>query len=264
MKTILITGGTNGIGKALAYDFAKSGYCVHIIGRNKDRGNALVKELNGINNAQNKFYSVDLSIIEENKRFLEEYKKENTKLDILVLNANIRPKKQVNITSEGYNEVLTTGFISRYLFTKELNGMLDSIEDSKIIHIGDARLIQNITEEKMNTDNVSGVKSLLTAYTGSAYMAYFLSDKKVINVHTEFINPGMVNTDTESASFWVKLLSKKVSDIVPRIATHIMSEDSVKGYCGFYNIDKVTGLDKKIAKKENEFNEFIRIADKLI
>ena len=43
-RTIIITGGTTGIGKATAYQFAKNGWNVVITSRSEKKGNAFVEE----------------------------------------------------------------------------------------------------------------------------------------------------------------------------------------------------------------------------
>ena len=45
-KTVLVTGGTSGIGRACAMRFAKEGANVIIAGRNSKKGQAVIEELN--------------------------------------------------------------------------------------------------------------------------------------------------------------------------------------------------------------------------
>ena len=49
MKTILITGSTDGIGKETAKQLAKKGHRIIIHGRNQDKAQNVKKELNSIN-----------------------------------------------------------------------------------------------------------------------------------------------------------------------------------------------------------------------
>lgn len=42
-KTVLITGGTDGIGKDLAYQFALRRFTVHILGRDQEKGEAVIR-----------------------------------------------------------------------------------------------------------------------------------------------------------------------------------------------------------------------------
>ena len=46
-RTIIITGGTTGIGKATAYQFARNGWNVVVTSRSEKKGNAFVEEAKG-------------------------------------------------------------------------------------------------------------------------------------------------------------------------------------------------------------------------
>lgn len=268
MKKALITGGTRGIGKAISIELAKNGYEIYVIGRNKERGQKAIEDFKKINpNANHKLYIVDLSSIKDNKRFLNEYKKENDSLDLLVLNANLRPSKNSHSTKEGYNDIFVTGYLSRYLFTIELDELLNKSNDGKIVHIGDARFMQKLSENNFNGTDVSGMKSLLAAYTGSAYITYFLNNKGITKTPAMFINPGMVDTNIgteEKTSFWIRIISKKPDEIGKRIVSNILSLDKNNVSMKFYNIDKISALDKKISKKENEFNDLNKLTHNIL
>jgi NAD(P)-dependent dehydrogenase (short-subunit alcohol dehydrogenase family) len=70
-KIALITGSTDGIGKATAIELAKVGYTVHIHGLNAERGRKVLETLRHINaNKDHKLFLVDLSTINFNKQFL--------------------------------------------------------------------------------------------------------------------------------------------------------------------------------------------------
>ena len=268
MKRVLITGGTRGIGKAMAVDFAKADYEVHIVGRNKEQGQKVIDELENINpKGIHKLFIVDLESIEENKKFVCEYKSLYKQLDLLILNANIRPRKIADLTNEGYNNIFMVGCISRYLFIKEFEDILLTSKEGKIVHIGDARLLQKINEKNLKVDGISGMKSLLSAYTGSAYFNYFLNDREIIKVPSIFVNPGMVDTNNEQgekSSFWIRMISKKPEVVSKRIVDNIIMISSNESAKKFYNIDKLCSLDKKISKKENNFNKLYEIVQNII
>lgn len=64
-KTAAISGGTAGIGQALAKRFSKSGANVFVIGRNKERGSKVVEELRAVGRvgAKYEFIQADLSSV---------------------------------------------------------------------------------------------------------------------------------------------------------------------------------------------------------
>lgn len=49
MKTILITGATDGLGKAVAFELASKGHELLLHGRNPQKGEKLLKELSAEN-----------------------------------------------------------------------------------------------------------------------------------------------------------------------------------------------------------------------
>ncbi len=87
-KIALITGGTSGIGEAIARLFAKEGAIVVITGRNEERGYKIVDDVKGDNN-KSEFLYCDVtdneSVCGLKERFLQRY----DHLDILVNNAGI-------------------------------------------------------------------------------------------------------------------------------------------------------------------------------
>jgi dehydrogenase/reductase SDR family protein 7B len=87
-KVVVITGGSSGIGKALAYEFGLKGSKVLITGRNKVELDKTVYELTGqgISIASLK---ADVSIEEDNKLMAEEAIRKFGRIDILINNAGI-------------------------------------------------------------------------------------------------------------------------------------------------------------------------------
>lgn len=94
-KVVIITGGSSGIGKALAFEFGKHGSKVLITGRNKADLDAAVMELTnaGITAAG---FNGDVSIEADNKRMAEEAVQQFGKIDILINNAGISMRALFN------------------------------------------------------------------------------------------------------------------------------------------------------------------------
>jgi dehydrogenase/reductase SDR family protein 7B len=87
-KVVIITGGTSGIGKALAFEFGRHGSRVVITGRNaidlkttEEELQAAGIEVLGIN--------ADVSVEEHNKRMVEETIRRFGRIDVLINNAGI-------------------------------------------------------------------------------------------------------------------------------------------------------------------------------
>src|SRR5690606_25721216 len=91
-KTALITGGTAGIGKAIAALYAEHGANVAILGTNAERAQAAVQEIESVKaDPAQKIVSflVNVSIPSEVDAVVEQLLKEWGHIDILVNNAGI-------------------------------------------------------------------------------------------------------------------------------------------------------------------------------
>jgi NAD(P)-dependent dehydrogenase (short-subunit alcohol dehydrogenase family) len=82
-KTVLVTGGTSGIGEAIARAYARDGANVIISGRSEERGEKIARELGG----GARFIRADLGRLEDVERLASEV----NGVDVLVNNAGVFP-----------------------------------------------------------------------------------------------------------------------------------------------------------------------------
>ncbi|OKL39682.1 SDR family oxidoreductase [Pontibacter flavimaris] len=87
-KVVLITGGTSGIGKALAFAFGREGARVAVSGRNQQNLDQTSQELTaaGIDNLA---VNADVSVEEQCQRMVQETVDKYGRLDVLINNAGI-------------------------------------------------------------------------------------------------------------------------------------------------------------------------------
>jgi len=87
-KTVIITGGTTGIGKATALHFAKNGYNVVITSRNANKQASVIADFKQ-NGADITFLPLDVTNEEQVKSVIETTVKKFGKLDSIVNNSGI-------------------------------------------------------------------------------------------------------------------------------------------------------------------------------
>lgn len=87
-KVVIITGGTSGIGKALAFEFGRHGSWVVITGRNANDLKATAEELQAAGIKALGIHA-DVSLEDDNKRMAEETIRHFGRIDVLVNNAGI-------------------------------------------------------------------------------------------------------------------------------------------------------------------------------
>ena len=88
-KIAIITGASSGIGKALAYEFAKNGYNISICARRIEKLKDISEDISSIYSSEVLISKVDVSVKADCKRFIEETISKFGKIDVLINNAGI-------------------------------------------------------------------------------------------------------------------------------------------------------------------------------
>ena len=107
-KVAIVTGATSGIGKGIAIEYAKQGAKVVVVGRNVERGNAVVETIKA-NGGEAVFCRADMKVEADITNMVDVAIAEYGKLDILVSNAGTSismPFEQATV--EAWNEILAT------------------------------------------------------------------------------------------------------------------------------------------------------------
>src|SRR5690606_1720451 len=85
MKTYLVTGGTSGVGKAIATGIAQTGENVVVVSRSAGSGEQAVKEISEkTGNNHVSFLTADLSLMESVKELAKKFKQHHHQLHGLV------------------------------------------------------------------------------------------------------------------------------------------------------------------------------------
>jgi dehydrogenase/reductase SDR family protein 7B len=117
-KTVLITGGTSGIGKALAIRFAQAGYNVVVSGRDADRLSVIKSNLDGFN-SPNLCIQSDVSQEADCRSLIDATLKEFGGIDVLINNAGISMRALFNdVHLDVINKLMDTNFWGTVYCTK--------------------------------------------------------------------------------------------------------------------------------------------------
>lgn len=117
-KVILVTGGSAGIGKALALEFGRHGYNAFITARKEDRLLSTVEELTN-QGIEAGYFAGDISKLEDAKAMVEACLGQFGRLDILVNNAGISMRSLFEETDvEVIKRVMDINFYGMLYITK--------------------------------------------------------------------------------------------------------------------------------------------------
>ena len=135
MKTILITGATDGIGKHLAKTLAKEGHEVIIHGRNSVKLAATLKEIQAVAIGNRVVaYQADFSQMKEVRTFVKEIKRNFKTVDVLINNAGLYAGSTRTTTTENVELTLMLSVLVPYYLTKELVPLLDNSGAGRVIN----------------------------------------------------------------------------------------------------------------------------------
>lgn len=134
-QVAMVTGATSGIGEAIARRFAAEGAQVAVIGRSRDRGNAVVSSIRQCGGKAH-FYSTDVTSDAAVRDLVKSVLDRFGALNIVVNNVGIsRPGTVVDTTPWQWDEVFRVNVTSAYLISHHAMPHLLAREDGCVINI---------------------------------------------------------------------------------------------------------------------------------
>lgn len=138
-QTLLITGGTQGIGKAIATEFAKNGYNVAFTCSSEkslnEKGTELIKELEVLG-VKAKGYAFNVGDFSECENSIKQIKEDFKTIDVLINNAGItNDGLLVRMSEEQFDSVITTNLKGVFNVTRQVAPLMFKKRSGKIINI---------------------------------------------------------------------------------------------------------------------------------
>ena len=185
-KMALITGGSRGIGKAIALALAEEGVNVAITGRNEEKLKAVVQEIEqkGVKSAYAVF---DITSKTEVYGALEKLQKDFGKIDVLVNNAGIAAFGGIlEMEDEKWEEIVKTNLFGAYYVVK---AVVPSMVERK-------------TGDIINISSTAGLKgnAVTSAYSASKFGLIGMSESMMLelrkqNIRVTTLMPSTIASD---------------------------------------------------------------------
>lgn len=224
-KTVVVTGGANGIGKCMTEEFQKFGAKVAVIDLNPKAVDC------------DFYYCGDLAREEDLQNFTDKVIDHFSNIDFLIHNACISKKGILSGCSyEDFNYVLRTGVSAPYQLTKLFLPFFN--QKGAVVNISSTRAIMS----QADTESYTAAKGAITALTHA--LAVSLAGKVRVNC----VSPGWIDTTEGSWSREDQLQHPagrvgKPDDIV-KLVMFLCSEDS--GFINGENIIADGGMTKQM------------------
>ncbi|MBB5937766.1 SDR family NAD(P)-dependent oxidoreductase [Streptomyces zagrosensis] len=135
MKNLVISGGTDGMGKAIALTYLRRGDRVTIVGRDPRKGEAILAQAREIGAGERvHFLRADLSLVAENRKTIDEIAVTLPAVDALVLCARYFRSTRWE-TADGFEGTFALEYLSRFLLSHGLRTLLEKADAPVIVNV---------------------------------------------------------------------------------------------------------------------------------
>ncbi|HJR79877.1 MAG TPA: SDR family oxidoreductase [Anaerolineales bacterium] len=279
-KICLVTGATNGIGKATAQSLAQMGATVVIVGRNAPKTAQLVEEIRAASGNKNvDSLLADLSSQQEVRRLADEFKSKYSHLHVLLNNAGaVFMQRQFSV--EGIEMTFALNHLASFLLTNLLLDTIKASAPARIINVSS----NAHTSGKIEFDNLQGERVYRPSAYDNSKLANILFTMELAHrlagtrVTVNALHPGFVATGFAKNNG--KVIATLVSIFAPLVARspakgaqtsiYLASSPSVEGITGKYFYDSHVipaapqANDMVVARKLWDVSaEMVHLADRL-
>jgi NAD(P)-dependent dehydrogenase (short-subunit alcohol dehydrogenase family) len=198
-RTVLVTGGTDGIGKAIATRLAARGATVAIVGRTASKGEQAAQAIaDAAENESVTFWQADFSEMTDVRRFASAFRETYDRLDALVHSAGVIHSTRI-VTDEGLEASFAINYLSRFLLTHLLLDRLKASAPARIVNVayagGDSVDALDF-DDLQGAEGFSGMQALSQAQVANDLFGLELAERlEGTGVGIAVANPGLVDTD---------------------------------------------------------------------
>ena len=275
-KTIVISGATNGIGKAAAIELSKENPKLLFTYRNQNLADELLTEIKDISpNTQIHSVYCDFSDQDSIKKCTNEINDLCANIDVLINNAGV-VNTSYHETGEGIENTFAVNHLGYFLFTNLLLQKLKGHDETRIVNVSSAAhsFVKEMQWEDINFKNNFGQglrsygQSKLANLLFTRYLAIKLSTD---NISVNAIHPGGVNTSLGSQNkAWY---SKPLRLILkPFFRSPLKGAESIiylatkqdDGVTGEYFVDSKIHKSSTYSKNLEEAHKLWDLSEKLV
>jgi len=174
MKTALVTGATDGVGRVVATRLAAQGWRVLAHGRNQQRGEQLAREIGAT------FLKADLSSLSEVRRLAELVKAQTAELQLLINNAGIgsvgdRPGRHES--ADGHELRFAVNYLAGFQLTHLLLPLLKAGAPARIVNVSSAGQQAIDFDDVMLTRGYSGGRAYCQSKLAQILFTFDLAEE---------------------------------------------------------------------------------------
>ena len=274
VKTILITGSTDGIGKHLAKKLASEGHHVILHGRNPQKLELTTQEVRAVSlRGRVSSYLADFSNLEDVYRFVGEIKRDFQSIDVLFNNAGLYAGKERKASAENVELTFMLSVLVPYILTTELSPLLEKATNGRVINTSSymhrfakVKDLDFGFENDYNPGLAYNNSKLYTIWM-TRYLAreFFLRGS---NITVNSYHPGLISTnlgndssdEKTKKSLFGRLMKSFSKDLAQGIKTgyYLSLSEEISGLTGYYFDDEKV---KAVSEKGYTFEKAQKLMD---
>ena len=195
-RTVLVTGGSGGIGRATALGLAAMGAHLAITGRDRGRAEDAAREIRAAGAGQVDVFVADLSAQSEVRRLAGEVLQRLSRIDVLVNNVggywNTR-----HVTADGLERTFAVNHLAPFLLTSLLLGRLKQSTPARVVTVSsNVQALGRIDFEDLQAErSYSGARAYSQSKLANVLFTYELARRlQGTSVTANALHPGVVRT----------------------------------------------------------------------
>ena len=230
-KSAIVTGGNGGIGLGMALGLARAGAGIVIAGRNKDKSEEAVRDIEALG-ASALAVSVDVTDIASVGAMVEATLAQMGRIDILINNAGMSVRQPAHALSlDDWQTVMNTNLTSAFICAKTVYPAMKQAGGGKIINIGSMTSIFGAAYAPAYAASKGGI----VQFTKSIALSWAAD-----NIQANAILPGWIDT----------ALTRTAREQVPGLNENVLNRTPAKRWG---NIDDLAGAAVFLASPASDF-----------
>ncbi len=254
----LITGATEGVGKATAQALARKGFTVVLAARSLAKAENIKREIAAMSGAKDIDIIVgDLNSLRQVRQMAQTVLQRHPRLDLLINNAGIMAPERA-VTEDGYESSYQVNYLSHFLLTHLLLDALKNSDQGRIINLSSSVYSigkfdpGNLQNEQRFSAIGAYAASKLFVLMSTIELAERLRDARIT---VNAVHPGVVNTHMlKSATGIFKLIALLATPVAvspekgAATSVYLATSPDVAAVSGRYFTD---GKSKPVKSKFN-------------
>lgn len=238
-QTILVTGATDGLGRALARELATRGATVLVHGRDDARLEETLREIQEATGSDRaRPYRADFSTLAEVRRLAAEIESDHQRLDLLINNAGIGAGPSGTLREEsadGHELRFAVNYLAPFLLTNLLLPLLERSAPARIVNVASVGQAPIDFEDVMLERRYEGMQAYRRSKLAQILFTFELADRlraEGSDVTVNALHPASL-MNTKMVHEWFGYTMSTIEDGV-EAALHLAIAPELDGVSGRY------------------------------